>query len=229
MNTHKLLGKTLCVALACLMTVVVAAVAAFAPAKAHAATAIDVNARASLELSLAPDGSPAQGAQFSLYRVADVSLACEFTPTSAFAGYDLSFEDTTAETWTSMAQSLAELVSSGTPLPDAKAATNAQGTASFADLPVGLYLVTGEPTRVGSSDVVPAPFMVCLPSLSSADEWLYDVTADVKYQVIPDTPVTPDTPKGKLPQTGQLWWPVPVLLLAGAALAAFGATRLRRG
>ena len=36
----------------------------------------------------------------------------------------------------------------------------------------------------------------------------------------------PDTPKGgKLPQTGQLWWPVPVLLLAGLVLVIVGLLR----
>lgn len=226
MNTYRLLNKTLYVVMACAMAMALALVMLFAPAKAHAATAIDVDAKASLELFLEPDGSPAQGVAFSLYRVADVSFACEFTPTSAFSGYGLSFEGATAETWTDMAQRLAELVSSGKPAPDAKASTNAQGTVTFADLPVGLYLVVGEPARVGNADVVPAPFMVCLPDLSSADEWLYDVKADVKYQIISD--VTPDKPKKKLPQTGQLWWPVPVLLLAGALLTALGTTRLRK-
>ena len=36
----------------------------------------------------------------------------------------------------------------------------------------------------------------------------------------------PDRPKGsKLPQTGQLWWPVPVLLLAGLVLVIVGLLR----
>jgi len=41
----------------------------------------------------------------------------------------------------------------------------------------------------------------------------------------PDTPDTPETPvptPGKLPQTGQLWWPVPVLAAAGLLLFAAG-------
>lgn len=43
----------------------------------------------------------------------------------------------------------------------------------------------------------------------------------------PDHPDTPDTPDGpKLPQTGMLWWPVPVLLAAGLLLLALG--RLKR-
>lgn len=49
----------------------------------------------------------------------------------------------------------------------------------------------------------------------------------------PDTPDTPDTPTPNtpdtptLPQTGQLWWPVPLLLIAGAALMLAGLRRRR--
>lgn len=40
-----------------------------------------------------------------------------------------------------------------------------------------------------------------------------------------DKPESPDTPD--LPQTGQLWWPVPVLLLAGVLCLAIGLARRR--
>lgn len=44
------------------------------------------------------------------------------------------------------------------------------------------------------------------------------------------TPAPPaPTPPPKLPQTGMLWWPVPVLLVAGAALMLFGWLRRRYG
>lgn len=226
-----------------MLTVVVAAslamaavVVALVPAKAQAAVAIDTHAPASLELSLAPDGAPAAGATFSVYRVADVSFTGELSPTSAFANYGLSFENATAESWAAMAARLAEAVANNQHEPDAVAVTNAQGVVRFANLPVGLYLVVGDPLRVGGASIVPAPFMVCLPDLSDADEWVYDVQASVKHQIIPDASSDESTGsnqsgqsgKDKLPQTGQLWWPVPVLLFAGIAFIAFGAIRLRR-
>ena len=46
---------------------------------------------------------------------------------------------------------------------------------------------------------------------------------------------TPDSPGGggstgsRLPQTGQLWWPVPVLIAAGLVLIVFGLIRRRKG
>ncbi|MDO5324397.1 MAG: Cna B-type domain-containing protein [Clostridia bacterium] len=44
----------------------------------------------------------------------------------------------------------------------------------------------------------------------------------------PDSPKD-DTPDGKLPQTGMLWWPVPLLSIAGVALFLAGWIRHRRG
>lgn len=210
---------------------------ASSPAKAQAAVAVDVDAPASLELSLASGGEAASDVAFSIYRVADVAFTGELTPVAPFAGYGVSFEDDTAEGWAAMAQSLNELVSADGIAPNAKAVTDARGVASFSGLPVGLYLVTGETFRTDGASVVPAPFMICLPDLSDGDEWLYDVQAGVKSQIIPDA--SSDTSsggssssgkpsQGKLPQTGQLWWPVPVLLLTGAAFTALGAARLRR-
>ena len=43
-----------------------------------------------------------------------------------------------------------------------------------------------------------------------------------------DEPTTPATPTGPiLPQTGQLWWPVPALIAAGLLLVVLGLLRRR--
>lgn len=39
----------------------------------------------------------------------------------------------------------------------------------------------------------------------------------------------PDVPLGDLPQTGQLWWPVPILAIAGLMLMIAGIIRRRTG
>ena len=126
-----------------------------------------------------------------------------------------------------MSELLAEAVSADELPADVVAATDAFGVVRFSDLSVGLYLVVGDQFRIDGADVVPAPFMVCLPDRSAADEWIYDVEADVKHQTIVDEKL-PQTGKDKLPQTGQLWWPVPVLLVAGLGLIAAGLVRRSR-
>lgn len=232
MGENGLFGKMLSVLFAVVLALTALATLALSPDKAQAAAAIDVNTPVSLELSLTPEGNPAEGFTFSVYRVADVSFNGGFTLTEPFSSYDISFEDDSAEGWSALAQSLNELVFADGITADAQAVTNVRGMAVFSVMPVGLYLVTGEAFQTDEASVVPAPFMVCLPDLSDDDEWIYDVQASVKSQIVPNGPSdgssSGGSSQGKLPQTGQLWWPVPVLLLAGAALTAFGVVRLRR-
>ena len=74
-----------------------------------------------------------------------------------------------------------------------------------------------------------APFLVSVPYLY-ADEYQYDVTSqpktDLEREVKPTAPPSSGGGK-KLPQTGQLWWPVPVLACAGLGCIAVGLFRRR--
>ena len=85
---------------------------------------------------------------------------------------------------------------------------DSNGTASFSDLEIGLYLVMQAKQGTGDKNFV--------------GTWRYDVNAQSKpigIAWIP--PESPDNPK-KLPQTGQLWWPVMALGAAGAAFIIAG-------
>lgn len=220
MKKKKLIGIGLLVVLAVALLVLL-------PARAHAAVAVDEKRPASLELTFTLQGAPAQGVAFSAYRVADMRFTGELTPTQSFAEYSLSFDNATAESWAAMAGSLNEVVFADGIVPDAKAVTDAQGVATLSGLPVGLYLIVGEAFRVDGADAVPAPFMICLPSLSADDEWMYDAQSNVKHEVLPDASSSTKPGQGKLAQTGQLWWSLPLLLAAGMLLGACGAVLLR--
>ena len=113
------------------------------------------------------------------------------------------------------------------------------GNVYYTDLPQGVYLVV-QTDEVEHFSVF-EPFLVYLPCIEE-NHWKYDVTAEPKivYQVrsgsrdpnepdptpstVPEEPVTPPKkdPPPKLPQTGQLNWPIPVLLVAGAFLVSAG-------
>ena len=64
-----------------------------------------------------------------------------------------------------------------------------------------------------------------------ADEYQYDVTSqpktDLEREVKPTAPPPSGSGGKKLPQTGQLWWPVPVLACAGLGCIAVGLFRRR--
>ena len=99
---------------------------------------------------------------------------------------------------------------------------DSNGTASFSDLEIGLYLVMQAKQGTGDNNFVIAPFLISIPYENPDGTWRYDVNAQSKpigIAWIP--PESPDKPK-KLPQTGQLWWPVMALGAAGAAFIIAG-------
>ena len=101
------------------------------------------------------------------------------------------------------------------------------GNVIFENLPVGLYLLVQTEAAEGYNAV--SSFLVSVP-LQDGDGWIYHVDASPKVEdVTSKTPGAPDTPKednkpgiSKLPQTGQLNWPVPVMAMSGMLLFMIG-------
>lgn len=118
-----------------------------------------------------------------------------------------------------------------------------EGDVSFTDLTPGLYLVMQETLSEGNRKI--NPFLISIPdaagsyAVSAAPKNGFEIptpspTTTPKPSVTPSTPSTPKSPsspssgsKSTLPQTGQLWWPVPVLCGSGLALI-IGGFRLKR-
>ena len=97
------------------------------------------------------------------------------------------------------------------------------GKATFAGLSTGLYLIIQEEAAKGFSKL--NAFLVSVPYMEDG-QYLYDVTAAIKTELkrepesTPPPSTKPDGPK--LPQTGQLNWPVPVLAVSGIAMFTLG-------
>jgi hypothetical protein len=104
---------------------------------------------------------------------------------------------------------------------EAKTVSVAEGKAMFENLSTGLYLVFQEEAAAGYTKM--NAFLVGLPYMEN-DDYIYHVDASMKPElkrepqvVPPPTPPDPD-----IPQTGQLNWPIPVLVCSGLILVAFG-------
>ena len=95
------------------------------------------------------------------------------------------------------------------------------GEVSFTGLKPGLYLIVQ--TKLSEGDRKVNSFLISIPD----EEGNFQITGAPKPGVFTpeketETEQPPKKPSGKLPQTGQLWWPVPVMAIAGAALLAAG-------
>lgn len=104
------------------------------------------------------------------------------------------------------------------------------GKVKFQNLKTGLYLMTQENPPSGYYAI--SPFLVSIPE-NEDGHYIYDVTirskTEPKKTTKPseDTP-SPEKPRGNLPQTGQLNWPIPILFASGLLLLVIGHL-LRKG
>lgn len=109
------------------------------------------------------------------------------------------------------------------------------GAVSF-EVEAGLYLLVQ--TKAGEGNKVFNPFLISMPN---CEDGTYTDQVDATPKISTDTPDTPTTPGkpnypsgggssggGRLPQTGQLNWPVPLLAVSGLALFILG-WALRKG
>ena len=111
--------------------------------------------------------------------------------------------------------------------------TDANGRVSFEGLEVGLYLVMQAARGEGENKYYLSPFLITIPYRNADGTLSYDVKADSKPLGIYKEQVPPPpepVPHKRIPQTGQLWWPVAVLGAAGVLLLTAGFIRkMKRG
>ena len=110
-----------------------------------------------------------------------------------------------------------------------EASADGDGCLSFSVLPDCQYLVVQIEATVG---YYPAePFLIRTPSDDAGGEG-YRIHAIPKVMAeqsskVPEETTAPNS--DHLPQTGQLWWPVPILTFSGLLAIAAGMNRNRRG
>lgn len=101
------------------------------------------------------------------------------------------------------------------------------GTVKFEGLEAGLYLVIQQRAASGYKKLT--PFLISLPYVQDG-QYVYDLESLPKTELEPEKKptTTPEPDPEPLPQTGQLWWPVPILLCGGLGCIVIGAVLNRR-
>lgn len=169
----------------------------------------------SVQVSLTDQGQPVAEGSLTLYLVGEVNCdgtGFELDPAFEDSGVDLAQIDQ-ADT----AKKLAEYAQTHSLSGNTQTAGE-DGSVLFEELQPGLYLVA-QP-RGGRNDFSIRPFFVSIP-MEINGEWICNVEAAPKtVPVSQPTEPKPDNPK--LPQTGQLNWPVAVLTVVGLGLFGYG-------
>ena len=197
------------------------------PAAAHPVPDAQKDGQCSITVTMTYRGKALPGGTLVLYKVGDVAEEdgnYSFVPVEAIRGDFAQFGDIQSP---DLAGKLSKLEDKLTPVTALPQKVGEDGKVTFLNLPFGLYLVVQKTAASGYGKT--APFLVSVPYLY-ADEYQYDVTSqpktDLEREVKPTAPPSSGGGK-KLPQTGQLWWPVPVLACAGLGCIAVGLFRRR--
>ena len=201
---------------------------------------IDPSKIGSLTITMKCGGEIVPGGSLNVYQVATVDNSGEqvaWTFTEAFAGFGGSLGDLNNEALPGMLLDYAD--KNNVSWTKMEIGTDGKGTVG--NLTPGLYLIAQDVPATNYTDIM--PFLLMIPTLEDG-QLVYDVKAYPKVEPDetdhPNKPYTPPDepdepgdsdkpdPGGKLPQTGQLWWPVPVLAGAGLLMLAFGWSSWRR-
>ena len=173
----------------------------------------------SITATMIHDGEPIPGGTLTLYRVGDVQEEdgnFSFRLSEDFAGSEASLETLNA----ALAEALMTYARNEDP-EGTTADIDREGRVEFPGLKAGLYLLVQEKPASGYKKV--NPFLVSVP-YNDNGHYIYDVdTAPKNLPGMETEPTTqPTKPGGKLPQTGQTNWPVPVMATVGMLLVMGG-------
>ena len=182
----------------------------------------------SITITMTYKGKAVPGGTLALYKVGDVQEDdgnYSFVPVKAIQSDISEFGNIESS---DLPGKLAKLEKKLTPVTAKPVTIDKNGTVTFSNLEFGLYLVVQKTAASGYGKT--SPFLVSVPYLYKG-EYKYNVTSqpktDLEREVKPTTPPSSGGGGGKLPQTGQLWWPVPVLVFMGLGCIAVGLIRRR--
>ncbi len=179
-----------------------------------------------ITVNLTYKNKPVVGGSILLYRVADK----EHNLVKEFVSSGISLEDLESE------NTVKDLVSyvEHNAIVGEQYTTDDKGNIKTEGLDLGVYLIVED--QMPEMYTGFKPFLVTIP-ITIKGKKVYDVDATPKVDVKKDNkePTTttasrrPPSPKHneRLPQTGQLWWPVPILAFAGLVFFGYGWKRKR--
>ena len=190
------------------------------PVTAYAYETPDESEKGTITVEMKYDGKAVTGGTLTAYRVGQVQEDdgnYRFAQTPAMETFSGNYDDISSA---KLAEEVAVFVKKNE-IPAYQVVENTEGKAVFTNLELGLYLIVQTKASDGYEPL--KPFLVSVP-MNENGHYVYEVNAEGKFQLHqepkPTTPPKPSEPT--LPQTGQLNWPIPVLVVLGLSLFSTG-------
>lgn len=220
--------------------------ATFIPESAAAAEAIHTDRPVSISVFATYGKSALEGVSYRLYQVAGYEKDGSLTASEAFRDCPALTEKsgTAAELAAWLEQEEIAPVDTGKTDQNGQLILPDSGKEAFP----GTYLLAADPFTADGFLYTVSPLLITLPTHDGdSASCQYEITVNSKSaQTEEKTPATPSSPRtteapasevrprnapetdGKLPQTGLLWWPMPLLVLAGLVCLLLGRSAERR-
>ncbi len=148
---------------------------------AVSAAPLNTQEDASLTLFYERDGYAFADVTVAVFRVAEAAADGTFSLVAPFSSYPVNIHDITKQTqWTTVATTLNAYIAAEQIVPDRTVATDAQGTARFAELKTGLYLVQEVTAENAQGRYTFNRFLVYVPTPQADGSYEYHVEAKPK-------------------------------------------------
>lgn len=138
---------------------------------------VDIDRACTLDLTYKYEETCFEGVEIKIYKVAGFTVEGVYELAGDFVEYPVDVVNVKSQDeWNALSDTLASYVVADSLVPTATATTDANGVAAFADVEVGLYLVSG--IVVGYIDdgtVHYDDFLISVPGLDDEDNWIYDI------------------------------------------------------
>lgn len=185
----------------------------------------DLSIKGTITISMKKDGESVPGGEFEIYHIADISITnqkSKYVFTKDFKKCGLSLDNIKSDEFSADLESYIN----SNKIKGIKKSIDENGVVEFNKLAVGLYFIIQNEAAEGYSKA--SSFTVSLPVLEDG-KYNYIVNANPKFSLINSeysTKTTTTTTKKKddlrLPKTGQLNLPIPVLTASGICMLVLG-------
>ncbi len=185
----------------------------------------DLDVRGTITISMKKDGKAVPGGEFEMYQIADISLSdgkSKYAFTKDFKACKLSLNHMDSDKF---ASGLERYIKNNK-ISGVKKSVDQDGIAKFSNLKTGVYFVMQSKAAKGYSKA--NSFTVLLPA-SEDGEYNYHIQANPKFDfsssesTTMQTTVKPSEPTDtRLPKTGQMNLPVPILTASGICMFVLG-------